>query len=157
MDHLTSETPRLFLPDSLLLDDQIRPFLSDQTRETDPSGIQGEKFAHSNPGSDSALPGLQVEDEQSILSSDEKQPPALVEPKSTKRASLTSWVPEIISLLVAICCFISIFTLLEKFNGQPQPQLPYASLLNLSTLVALIATILRSMLENVLGSGKCSY
>lgn len=63
------------------------------------------------------------------------------------------WAWEIICMLVAACCLVAIFTILYKFNHQEQPQWPLSSTLNLSTLIALIATVLRSMLENVLNAG----
>lgn len=67
------------------------------------------------------------------------------------------WIWEIVSLLVAVCCLVAIFTILAQFDDKEQPEWPYASTLNLSTLIALLATVLRSMLENVLGAGKSSH
>lgn len=66
---------------------------------------------------------------------------------------IAAWIPEIWSICVAICCLIAIFALLARFDGQRQPDWPYASALNLSTLIALVATILRSMLATVIDSG----
>lgn len=63
------------------------------------------------------------------------------------------WILEMVSMFFAIGCLIAMFILLTKYNGQEQPEWPYASTLNLSTLVALMATILRLMLGNVLGAG----
>lgn len=63
------------------------------------------------------------------------------------------WTLEMASMFMAIGCLIAIFILLAKYNDQEQPKWPHASTLNLSTLVALIATILRLMLGNVLGAG----
>lgn len=64
-----------------------------------------------------------------------------------------NWAWEITSMLVATCCLVAIFIILTKFNHQEQPQWPLSRTLNLSTLIALIATVLRSMLENVLSAG----
>lgn len=57
-------------------------------------------------------------------------------------------------MAVAVCCLLAIFITLAKFDHQEQPEWPYARTLNLSTLVALLATTLSSMLENVLNAGK---
>lgn len=67
---------------------------------------------------------------------------------------LREWASEIAALVSAFCCLAAIFIILVKFNDQQQPDWPYARTLNLSTLIALAATILRSMLEVVLSSGK---
>lgn len=78
-------------------------------------------------------------------------------PTSTKKVGpslLKVWASEIAALVTAFCCLAAIYIILAKFNDQQQPNWPYARTLNLSTLIALIATILRSMLEAVLGSGE---
>lgn len=64
-----------------------------------------------------------------------------------------NWTLEMVSMFMAISCLIAIFIILTKYNDQEQPKWPHASTLNPSTLVALIATILRLMLGNVLGAG----
>lgn len=76
------------------------------------------------------------------------------EHKRTRRGGrFRDWTLEMGSMLLAFGCLIAIFAILAKFNNQEQPKWPYASTLNLSTIVALIATILRLMLGNVLGAG----
>lgn len=73
--------------------------------------------------------------------------------KGTRSGSLfKDWTWEIISMLVAIGCLIAIFVILDKFNGQEPPNWRFSSV-NLSTVIALIATILRLVLGNVLGAG----
>lgn len=57
-------------------------------------------------------------------------------------------------MVVAVCCLLAIFITLAKFNRQEQPDWLYARTLNLSTLIALLATVLRWMLENVLEAGQ---
>lgn len=73
--------------------------------------------------------------------------------RARREGRFRDWTLEIGSMLLACGCLIAIFTILTKFNNQEQPKWPYASTLNLSTIVALIATILRLMLGNVLGAG----
>lgn len=74
--------------------------------------------------------------------------------ENAKYGRAKEWASEITALLMSFLCLIAIFIILLKFNNQQQPDWPYARNSNLSTLVALIATILRSMLEIVLASGK---
>lgn len=52
---------------------------------------------------------------------------------------------------------MAIFIILIKFNNQEQPKWSYASTLNLSTLIALTATVLRAMLQIVLDAGEYSF
>lgn len=71
-----------------------------------------------------------------------------------RRIVVSQWNSEIMSLLVAAGCTIAMFTTLGGLQGQQPPRMPYDNVLNLSTLVALLATMFRSMLENVLSSGQ---
>ncbi|KAK8023737.1 hypothetical protein PG993_011803 [Apiospora rasikravindrae] len=71
---------------------------------------------------------------------------------ATESNPFSHWIPEILSLIVASACIVALFTTLSKLSGQKLLHLPYDNFLNLSTLVALLATIFRSMLENVLSS-----
>lgn len=78
-------------------------------------------------------------------------------PPSTKKARfglLRDWASEVTALVSAFGCLIAIYIILGKFNDQQQPDWPYARTLNLSTLIALIATLLRIAVEVILGSGK---
>lgn len=78
-------------------------------------------------------------------------------PSSTRKVGhslLRDWAFEIAALVTAFCCLAAIYIILAKFNDQQQPDWPYARTLNLSILIVLIATILRSMLEAVLSSGE---
>lgn len=81
---------------------------------------------------------------------------SLIETRKRRRYGglFRDWTWEMVSMLVAIGCLIAIFVILAKSDDQEQPKWPYASTLNLSTLIALIATILRLMLGNVLGAGE---
>lgn len=86
-------------------------------------------------------------------SSSSASPPLLSTITKSWFGRAQDWACEIVSMLVAACCLVAIFVIFSKFNHQEQPQWPLSSTLNLSTLIALIATVLRSMLENVLNAG----
>ncbi|PSR79089.1 hypothetical protein BD289DRAFT_442963 [Coniella lustricola] len=72
--------------------------------------------------------------------------------RRTRRRSRvsTGWVLEVLSFLCGICCLTAIIATLAHFNNVQQPQWAYS--INLSTLIALLATILRSMLMQVVES-----
>lgn len=65
-----------------------------------------------------------------------------------------AWLFETLSLVAGVSSLIAIATILGMYNDQRQPQWPYS--VNLTTLVALLATILRSMLMQVIESGEHS-
>lgn len=79
--------------------------------------------------------------------------PLLVTSKTWRLGRFGDWIWEIASMVVAVCCLLAIFIILVKFNRQEQPSWLYARTLNLSTLIALLATFLRWMLANVLDAG----
>lgn len=83
--------------------------------------------------------------------------PLLATGKSRRPGRVEDWMWEIASMILVMCCLVAIFVTLAKFIYQEQPNWPYASTLNLSTLIALFATVLRSMLENVLAAGQCNF
>lgn len=72
---------------------------------------------------------------------------------SNQRGSPASWTTELLCFCTAILSLAAIFSLLSMFDGRQQPQWPYASTLNLSALVALLSTLTRSMIGQVLESG----
>lgn len=67
--------------------------------------------------------------------------------------SPASWTTELLCFCTAILSLAAISSLLSMFDGRQQPQWPYASSLNLSALVALLSTLTRSMIGQVLESG----
>ncbi|KAE9961664.1 hypothetical protein BLS_001549, partial [Venturia inaequalis] len=80
--------------------------------------------------------------------------------KSPRRAGYgrlaSAWWQEIISFLFATVLFVVITIILAKYNGQEQPESKYS--LNLSTLVAILSTLMRASLvvvvEEVIGQLK---
>lgn len=68
----------------------------------------------------------------------------------------TAWAMDVAAIFVAAACLISIYTVLGSLDNKEQPQWPLPATLNLGALIALLATILRSMIMGVLESGKQS-
>lgn len=145
--------------DSLLLDPYIRPFVSGQQQhdafELNPSetteyeNYQGSVVAASEENGESN----ETSKLQSPNTSSKFHLTPAGAPTGHKNGGIAAWGPEILSICVAICCLVAVFTILATYDGQRQPDWPYASALNLSTLIALVATILRSMLATVIESG----
>lgn len=65
------------------------------------------------------------------------------------------WLSEAVCLAVAISALTATVIVLTKFNNQEQPRWPYADILNLSALIAILATLLRSMVTLILEA--CEY
>ncbi|TID14532.1 hypothetical protein E2P81_ATG08484 [Venturia nashicola] len=90
-------------------------------------------------------------------SSDTKLPRTQNSPRRAGYGRLASaWWQEIVSFLFAAACFVAIAIILAKYNGQEQPDWKYS--LNLSTLVAILSTLLRTSLvvvvEEIVGQLK---
>lgn len=63
-----------------------------------------------------------------------------------------SWVGEVLYMIAAISALVAIVAILSRYNGRERPQWPYGDVLDLSALIALLATILRSMLAGIIES-----
>lgn len=133
--------------DSLLESDQIHILVPQQPKVVDPGPYEGVELelVPLKHGTD-RMTSLEENDSPSNI---ESRPPMM----GSKATGLANWLLEMIYLIVAMACLAAIFAILVRFGGDEQPELPFASLLNLSALVALIATILRPMLEGVITSG----
>lgn len=72
--------------------------------------------------------------------------PTTSPPKTRRRRSsaLTFWTWEIISLLLTIGLIVAIVVILSHFEGRPLPDWPFG--INLSTLLAMLSTILRTLM-----------
>lgn len=80
--------------------------------------------------------------------------PLIVVGQDGKLGRIRDWKWEMVSILLAFCLLAAMVVILAQFNNQQQPQWPWASTLNLSTLIALLATVFRALLEKVLGAGE---
>lgn len=116
-------------------------------------GRPGISAPNENPQSATRL--TQVSEDEEILA--HVTPPNLSDKKSASegnpstKALLMSWVLEFIFLILGLLCFTAIVTVLLNMRGQRQPHWPYT--INLSTLIAILATVLRSMLMQVVEQG----
>lgn len=66
-----------------------------------------------------------------------------------------AWWQEIVSFLFAAAFFVAIAIILAKYNGQEQPNWKYS--LNLSTLVAILSTLLRTSLVVVVEESEYNF
>lgn len=64
----------------------------------------------------------------------------------------TAWWKEMLSLLVAVGAMVAIVVILVMYNGQEQPSWRHS--INLSTLVAILSTLLRALMVVVVEEGK---
>jgi hypothetical protein len=67
------------------------------------------------------------------------------------KSMIQQWWPEWILVLISISILIAIEVILRKFHNVPQPDWKFG--LNLSTLIAVLATLLRSSLVSVVEQG----
>lgn len=146
---------------SLLADEELQNFLSSQPDAIPGSfcaDIDGEAATiHSVPTSleterrvDQTYDGNHRSCSERISREEERPEVALGPLAHVWKA----WLFEILSLVAGVSSLMAIATILGMYNDQRQPQWPYS--INLTTLVALLATILRSMLMQVVESGEHS-
>lgn len=158
----TIEAPLLELPaagDSILRDQEITPFLDNgkfpqskifAIEADDHQDIGTPENASRSPARSMKL--SQDEKTRDGLTSDILPSKGSISERSPgTKAFLKSWVLEFIFLVLGILCFTAIATILLSMRGQKQPHWPYT--LNLSTLIAILATMLRSLLMEVVEQG----
>lgn len=144
---------------SLLADEEIVSFI-EHSVSSRPHSVAIEhddqpRVNAPNERPQSATRPTQVSEDEEVLA--HIPPQNLSYKKSTSegtpssKALLMSWVLEFIFLILGLLCFTAIVSLLLSMRGQRQPQWPYT--LNLSTLVAILATVLRSTLMQVVEQG----
>lgn len=63
------------------------------------------------------------------------------------------WAFEVLTLIAAVLILVGLVLLLLEFDGIRQPEWP--EWINLSTIVSMFSTILRTMLAVVIASGSC--
>lgn len=74
-------------------------------------------------------------------------------PKSGRRGTIAAWVPEVLSLFLAVLSLVAMVVILVKFNRQQQPEWSFSSTVNLSTIIALLAAMTQSMVGLVTEAG----
>lgn len=67
--------------------------------------------------------------------------------------SFSAWLDEAVYLLIAIAALVAVVVTLAKSHDRQQPEWPNVSVLNLSAVIALLATLLRMMIDEILAAG----
>lgn len=153
---------------SLLEDDQIRDHLIATSPEPgSPEELEQSSLIRANPRDSSNLENTQEPNQNTSASSSDDDGEAATGVDETAianemKVSETSasepkfcWLSEAGCLVGAISALTITVVVLAKFDNQEQPNWPYADMLNLSALIAILATLLRSMVTLILES--CEY
>lgn len=153
---------------SLLEDDQIRDHLITISPEPgSPEELEQSSLIPANPPGSNNLEDTQEPDQNTTVPSADNDGEAATgvdEIATTNEMSVSetsasrpkfSWLSEAVCLVVAISALTTTVVVLAKFDNQEQPNWPYADMLNLSALIAILATLLRSMVTLILES--CEY
>ena len=72
--------------------------------------------------------------------------------KGKRLSLLTTWWPEIVSLAIAMTALFAIMIVMIKYNMKEQPDWKHA--INLTTMVAILSTLLRACVALVVEEGK---
>lgn len=148
---------------SLMEDDQIQDYLIATGPEPGfPEEMELSSLIHTNPPGSSNLENTEEPsqnttapsadgDSQIATGADEAaMPNEMNVPASSTFRLIFPWLSEAGCLVVAISALTATVVVLAKFDNQEQPHWPYADVVNLSALVAILATLLRSMVTLVL-------
>lgn len=90
--------------------------------------------------------------QKSMAPTRDTQGPA--DPLARLRSPAARWLAELLSFIVGIGALIAIIVLMARYNKNELPQWP--SGINLSAVVAALATLLRSMLMQVVEPSMCT-
>lgn len=153
---------------SLLQDDEIRNHLIATASAPDSfEELELSSLIHTNPPGLSNLEDTEDPSQNTTASSaDDDGHPAtgtdetaisteMSAPAPISSRPIFPWLSEAGCLAVAIAALIATIVVLAKFDSQEQPHWPYANMLNLSALIAILATLLRSMVTLILEA--CEY
>lgn len=161
--------PLSITPTPSLLDDcQIQDHLIATDPEPgSPEELELSSLIHTNPPGSSNSESTEVPSQNTTASSadDDSQLATgadeaamsneLNVPAPSAFRPIFPWLYEAICLVVAISALTATVVVLATFDKQEQPHWPYADLFNLSALIAILATLLRSMVTLVLEA--CEY
>lgn len=147
---------------SLLTDEDIMPFIEHSiSPQSDYVPIEEDDQPVTNTPNESCqsrVRATQVSDDEESLDGRTSQNFLSKESESEGshgcKALIMSWVLELSFLIVGLLCFTAMVSILFSMQGQRRPHWPYK--LNLSTIVAILATVLRSMLMQVVEQGMHS-
>lgn len=155
---------------SLMEDDQIQDYLIATGPEPDSlEEVELSFLIHNNPPGSSNLENTEEPsknatatsaDENGQLATDADEaamPNEMIVPAPSASRPIFPWLSEAGCLVVAISALIATVVVLVKFDNQEQPHWPYADLFNLSALLAILATLLRSMVTLILEACKYEF
>lgn len=153
---------------SLMEDNQIQDYLIASGPEPDPlEEVEPSSLIHTDPPGSSNLENTEEPSENTSATSaddngqlatgaDEAAMPNEMNVPAQKTFRPTfPWLSEAVCLVVAISALTATVVILAKSDNQEQPHWPYADLFNLSALIAILATLLRSMVTLILEA--CEY
>lgn len=153
---------------SLLEDDEIRNHLiATGSAPNSFEEVELSSLIHTNPPGLSNLEDTQDPSQNTNASSADDNGQTVTSTEETAISNETCepvpsaskptfpWLSEAVCLAAAIAALIATVVVLAKFDSQEQPHWPYANMLNLSALVAILATLLRSMVTLILEA--CGY
>lgn len=72
-----------------------------------------------------------------------------------KLATLKQWIPEFVALFSSVAAFIIMVILLVVSHEKPQPEWAYD--VNINSLIAILATLLRAAMLFILAEGLCFF
>lgn len=153
---------------SLMEDDQIQDYLIATVPEPDSlEEVELSSLIHTDPPGPSNLENREKhiknatatsadDNGQLATGADEAAMPNQMNVTATSALRpIFPWLYESVCLVVAISALTATVVVLAKFDNQEQPHWPYADLFNLSALIAILATLLRSMVTLILEA--CEY
>lgn len=153
---------------SLMEDNRIQDYLIASSPEpASPEELEPLSLMHtSSPGPPNLENTEELSQNTTASSSDSNGQPAagadeaampneMGSPAPSAPRPIFPWLYEAMCLVVAISALAATVVVLAKFDNQEQPRWPYADIFNLSALIAILATLLRSMVTLVLEA--CEY
>lgn len=144
-DHFPSTGPEPDYPDELELSSLIHTSLSGSSNLMDTE----------EPCQNTTTPSTDDDGQPATGAVDTDMPNEISFPVPSASRPTFCWLSETGCLVVAIAALIATVVILAKFDNQEQPHWPYANMLNLSALIAILATLSRSMVTLILES--CEY
>lgn len=153
---------------SLMGDNQIQDFLI--ATGPDPASreeVELLSLIHTDPPGSSNLVNTEEPNENTTaISADDNghlatgtdeaaMPNEMTAPAPSAFRPMFPWLSEGVCLVVAISALTATVVVLANFDKQEQPHWPYADIFNLSALIAILATLLRSMVTLILEA--CEY
>lgn len=153
---------------SLMEDNRIQDYLIATSpepaspEETEPSSLMHTSSPGSSnlenteePSQNTTAPSADDDSQLATGADEAAMPNEMNVPAPSAFRPIFPWLSEAVCLVVAVSALTATVVVLAKFDKQEQPHWPYADLFNLSALIAILATLLRSMVTLILEA--CEY